>query len=328
MKNQEESHLIFTEIINGYSPINTDSFGELFIKHFSHFEALKTEKQYLYSLEEAKSKNLPTYIQRKKTLSIEGVWTKSDEDSIEETVGFITGLRERISKEFLLSKRKLLRREVVLAEKRLDAMFMKRDFLVGLTAEKYANRQSVFHQITNSFYSDEALKKPLEDLNDEETYEKLSAVYSVYKKRINLETIKNIAISSFFYSLFHMCGDNAYYFYGKPIIQLTTHQTELFNYGKYFKKIMSDYGEKIPKEMIDSPDDMIEFFEITKNVEASGILKDGEGEMGATSIVGATRDDMKMMGIDPSMIRNLGADIAKSGKTMLNKEDLMKLRGA
>ena len=90
---------------------------------------------------------------------------------------------------------------------------------------------------------------------------------------------------------------------------------------------MSQYGDKVPESMTESADDMLEFFEITKNVENSGILKDNGTEIGSTSIVGATKEDMKLMGIDQSMIRNLGDDIAKSGKTMLTKEDLMKMRG-
>lgn len=327
MKNPEEFHLAFSEILAGYSPTSDKVFGEIFVKHFSHFESLKTERQYKISLIEAKSKGLPTATERKKTILTEGGWTKKEEELVDDTTKFIIGIRERISKEFLLSKRKMLRREVFDAEKRLDALFMKRDYLMGLTAEKYANRQSIYHQITNSFYKNESLSERLSELDDEETYGRLSEIYYEYKKRISIDTIKNIAISSFFNSLFNMCGDNAYFFYGKPIIQLTTHQTELFNYGKFFKNQMSQYGDKVPESMTESADDMLEFFEITKNVENSGILKDNGTEIGSTSIVGATKEDMKLMGIDQSMIRNLGDDIAKSGKTMLTKEDLMKMRG-
>lgn len=329
MKNQDESHLIFSELLNCYSPYNSD-FGELFVKHLSHFESIKIEKQYIYSLQDAKSKNLLTNSDKQKTLIKEGHWTDKEETKINDTIKFITSMRETISKEFLLSKRRLLRREVADAEKRLNAILMKKDFLMGLTAEKYARQQSIHNQIVNSFYKNESLTEKFseDDMQDEDIYNKLIEIYNRHNDRININMIKNIAVSSFFTNLFYMCGDNAYYFYGKPIVQLTNYQTDLFSYGRYFKNLMGQYGDKLPKEMSDNPDDMIEFFEISRNVESSGILKEDEnGNGGSTSIMGATKEDLTVMGVDTSQIRTVADDMKKLGKSHLTKEDLMKLRG-
>jgi hypothetical protein len=330
MKPNEENYLIFSEIINGYSAIKNHELGEVFIKHASNFELLKSEKHYFYSLKEAVDKNLPTNSKREKDIISQGFWTNREEEKIADTIKFIQGLRENISKEYLLSQRKRLRREVANAEKTLDSLLMKKDYLIGLTAEKYAKRQSIYYQITDSFYKNETLTEKFapDELNDEEMYEKLCGIYECYNNRINIKTIRSIAISSFFMNLFIMCGDNAYFFYGKPIIQLTNFQSTLFTEGRYFKNLISQYGERIPKEMNDNPEDMMDFFEITHNVEKSGILKDdGSENVAATSLVGATKEDMILMGIDPSQIRSVSKDMAKLGKSMLNKEDLLKLRG-
>lgn len=329
MKNTEQSHIIFSEIINSYSPISDIHFGELFIKHFSHLESLRIEKQYLFSLNEAKKNNIPTNMERVKSIILDGSWTEKEEENINDTIKFITGIKESVSKEFLLSKRRMLKREISSAEKRLNTLLIKKDFFLGTTAEKFAHRQSTYHQIINSFYLDDKLTIKInpEELEDDNIYNNLLKLYGEYQDRVNQDIIKNISISSFFTNLFHMCADNAYYFYGKPIVQLTNHQSDLFLYGKYFKNLLSQYGDKLPTEMSENPDDMMEFFEISKNVEESGILKEDEnGGNSATSIMGATKEDLKIMGIDSSQIRSVADDMKKLGKDFLTKDDLYNLR--
>lgn len=329
MKGLDEIYLRFSEIISGFSPVNDDVFGEIFVKHTSYLDSLKTEKQYSYALKDARDKNLPLNSEKVKQLISQGFWATKDENYIDNTLKFINGMKETISKEFLLSKRKMLKKEVDRAEKQLEATILRKDFLLGLTAEKYARRQSIYHQIINSFYLDENLtiRLPEDKLNDDEVYNQLTDIYANYNNKLNIDIIKKIATSSFFINIFNMSGDNAYYFYGKPIVSLTGYQSDLFAYGRYFKGLMQQYGDRLPKEMSENPDDMIEFFEITQNVEKSGILKDdGQNNVAATSIVGATKQDLELMGVNPSQITSISKDLQKSGKTFLSKDELIKLK--
>ena len=41
-------------------------------------------------------------------------------------------------------------------------------------------------------------------------------------------------------SLFHLCNDNAYYFYGKYVKDLTVFQANLFSQSKYFKSLIQN----------------------------------------------------------------------------------------
>ncbi len=73
------------------------------------------------------------------------------------------------------------------------------------------------------------------------------------------------------------------------------------------------------------PDDMIEWFEINQNVEKSGILKGDDENGGGGSIVGATKKDYEMMGVDMSQMVDMSKKIREAGGT-LNKEQLMKMQ--
>ena len=330
MNSYEENHLVFSEIINCYSTSWDESIGEVYIKHPSHLDSIKVEKEYFYALEKAKTQKIPFNIEKEKSIFQQNLWTKQEEDSIKDNLKFIEGMRENISREFLISRRRLLKKELYDCEKRLDSLLMKKDFLMGFTAEKYARQQSIYYQVKNSFYKDEKLieKFSENELQDEDIYLKLIEIYNKYQKRINQDSIKNIAISPFFANLFYMAGDNAYYFFGLPVVKLTSHQSDLFMNGRYFKSLMEKYGNKLPEEMKQNPNDMIEFFEITQNVEKSGILEDDkDGNSSASSILGATKEDLRLMGVNPSQIQDIGKEIAKSKTGMLSKDDLYKMMG-
>ncbi len=325
MKSHEENHIIFSELICGYSPVIHKDFGELFVRHISHLESLKIEKQYLYALEEARKQDIPSYLDREKLILSDGLWTKKEEISIKDTKDFIQTLKGSLSNDYLFSRRNHLKKEISDAEQRLDTLLMKKDYLIGTTSEKYARQKSLYYQICNCFYRDDKLSDKLifNDI-DESEYDELVNIFNKYCERINHNTIKYISLSSFFTNIFYMCGDNAYYFYGKPIVELTNHQTELFMYGRYFKNQMQQFGDRLPKNMTE-PDDMIEWFEINQNVEKSGILKGDDENGGGGSIVGATKKDYEMMGVDMSQMVDMSKKIREAGGT-LNKEQLMKMQ--
>ena len=329
MKDSELSHLIFSELINGHSIEYSEKFGELYIKHQSHLDSIKVEKQYSYFYSKAIEQNIPTNNNKEKTILLEGLWTKKEQEDLNNTKEFIRGARENLSREYLFSKRKTWRKEILDSEKHLDALFIKKDYILGSTAEKYANQQAFHYQVVNSFYKDQEFKEKLEiDDTSNNEYEELVDLYNKYQDKFREESLKKIAISNFFTNLFYMCGDNAYYFYGRPIVNLTNHQTSLFMWGKYFKNLIGQYGDRIPKDMSENVDDTIEWFEITQNAEKSGILKEDENaDGGMGSIIGATKRDMEMLGIDTSRVMNIGKEIGKSGKGHLDKDDLFRMTG-
>ena len=329
MNSSEQNHIIFSEIINSYSSEINDKFGDVYIKHQSHLDSLKIERQYLYFLSKARAQNLPNNLEREKAIISDELWTKKEEDDLLNSKSFIQGLKDNLSREYLYSRRKIWRKEMLDAENKLRALIIKKDYLIGSTAEKYANKESFHYQVINSIFLDENLTKKIQiDDTSNEEYDELVNIYNRYLDRISGENIKKIAVSPFFTNIFYMAGDNAYYFYGKPIVSLTSHQTNLFLWGQHFKSLMGKYGDRLPKSMSETPDDMMDWFEITQSAEKAGILKEDENaDGGMMSIVGATKKDMEMLGIDSSSVVNIGKEISKTGKGILTKDDLFRMNG-
>ena len=54
----------------------------------------------------------------------------------------------------------------------------------------------------------------------------------------NDDQIKLISVCPFFMNNFSLCGDDAYAYFGKPIIELTNFQISLLNTAKYTKSLI------------------------------------------------------------------------------------------
>jgi aryl carrier-like protein len=115
--------------------------------------------------------------------------------------------------------------------------------------------------------------------------------------------------------------------YGKSIVYLTFYQIEIFGYAKYFKNQLSYAKHKPADEYFEDPDKLIEWLESSKNVEE--LLEktsNSKADTVSTSIIGATKEDLKKAGLDESNSISLTEEAKKRGGT-LSMEDLMKLHG-
>ena len=128
-------------------------------------------------------------------------------------------------------------------------------------------------------------------------------------------------------SNYYLCKDNPFIFFGKPIVQLTYHQTDLFAYGRYYKHILQDMKNPPSQEVMQDPDRLLELYEIEKNQEER--MGDKETTGTASTVVGATAEDLEALGMtkeaDPGAI-DLNEEMRKKGGN-LSMEDLIKLHG-
>ena len=89
---------------------------------------------------------------------------------------------------------------------------------------------------------------------------------------------------------------------------------------------MSDTKNKPPEDIVNDPDKLIEWADANRNAqEVLEKTKDEEGS--ASSLVGATPEDLKHLGID---VQTDGISLEKAAAEKggsLNMEDLMKLHG-
>ena len=133
---------------------------------------------------------------------------------------------------------------------------------------------------------------------------------------------------SFFCNYFYLCDDNPQIFYGKPVVDLTFYQAEMFTYGRYFKNLAQESKGSPPEEIRNDPDKLIEFYEVRRNADEildKASQKTGE-KMGASSLVGATKEDLEALGYNES--GGGSVDLAKiadeKGGTM-NMDDFIEI---
>ena len=92
--------------------------------------------------------------------------------------------------------------------------------------------------------------------------------------------------------------------------------------------MLENSESKPPENILDDPEKIVEWFESTKSAKETLDKSKNAGQEGsATSLVGATKEDLKRLGLDnPNETVNLAKKAAEKGGK-LNMDDMMKLHG-
>ena len=327
--------LMFVDILNGYSSIDTESYGAVFIKHFNSFEIGELEKYKKFYFEKAKEAKILTKKEKEDFIIKNGYWTEEKDKKIRELTSFIANLKSTKSKLPFEKQRKEIQDQIDKEKRQLDLLEVHKKQLIGLTAEEYSNKKLNDFYIFRSFFADGECTKKLftkEDYNDLEEKE-VNYLVSIYNQNIEAITeknIKKICLSPFFLNMFFLCNDNAYEFYGQPIVKLTFNQINLFNNGKYFKNMIQNSETKPPQELYQNPEELLEWMEkrseAEKLMEKSGKNLKGNSDTSNTMLFGASKKDLKDMGLDKNVV-NLGDIAKKKGKETLDMNDMLEIMG-
>ncbi len=326
MKPSQDYHILFSEILNGFSLLVHSFYGDIYLKHFSYLEIGNLDSKYNSFFQQARNKGYPTYKDREEFILKEKLWTQSDESDLVSYDKMLSNLRISHSKDYLHSRRKMYKKQIEDNEQFLNRLIFKKDFYIGNTAEKWASRQLTYYKITNSYFKDLTCKEKLinneEELDNDDIYFELIKLHNENQEKFNQETVKRLALSPFFCGIFYLSEDNAFNFYGKPIVNLTNYQVDLFQMSKYFKHILSN-NPNIPAEVKSNPEELIEWITLQTNAKEQKIIGDDTKE-GNMSIVGATKDDYKRLGIQISDDKKMREALRKHGGN-LTKEQLFEL---
>ena len=311
---------LFSEIINGYSVVKHSFFGNLYLKHFSYADTGEMENIYANFFEEARLNNIPTYKEQEEYIIKENLWTEKDELDILQQESFLSTIRLNYSKEYLNSRRAGVKKTIEDAEVKVNALKLRKDSFISKTAESYANQKSFLHRVSQSFFKDRKLTELINQDIDDDNYEELSKLFYHSNNKLCVENIKKISISTFFINIFHISDNNIYHFYGKPIIELTNYQIDLFSWGKYFKHMMSEHGNFIPSHVQENPDKFMDWIDMRKNAKDARVLGD-ENDGGSMSIVGANKGDYEILGLQITDNTKLRQKMKEKGG-ILTKDDL------
>ena len=320
--------VVFSEVLRGYTLAET-SFGKVKIKHFNNFDSAELDIKNRAFYEKAVASGLPSRKERIDYLLKENIWTEEKNKKIIQAKSFVVGLQQSKGKTFIQSHLDQINKQIEERQLELSKMELEKEELIGFTAEAYSARRINEHYMYNAFMTAEDkylfTREEFEELR-ESTVTELIATYNESTQKFSSDKLKKISVSSFFTNMFYLCENNAHIFFGKPLVELTFYQLELFGYGRYYKTMLDNSDKKPPEDIMSSPDKLVEWFESTQS--AKEVLdKTDQGEGTASSLVGATKEDLKRLGLDnPNETISLAKKAAaKGGK--LTMEDMMKLHG-
>jgi len=327
---RQELKLVFSEIVEGYSLTRSELFGDLKIKHINNYDSAKTDIKNNYYFEKAVSQGLPKREEKLEYLIKEKLWDSEKDKEADRLKEMLKGMNRTKSKLFLQTQIDAIKKDIVDNEIKLSNILAEKESVIGFTAEEYANRRINEYYMHISILDEEGKQLFGENEFDELEQDQVNDIMRVYEKnnrKFKAEILKKISLADFFTNIFYLCEDNVFNFYGKPVIDLTFYQIEIYSYGRYFKSIIQNSEEKIPDHIVEDPDKLIEWAESSKNVKEVLEKTSGDAESGASSIMGATKQDLAKAGIDENQdVIDLSQKAQEKGGR-LTMEDMMKLHG-
>ena len=314
---------IIVEIFDGFSVLDS-SLGPIYIKHFHQLDTRKIlGKRKLY-IAQAEERGLLTENSILKMLFQDGMWDDKSEKEIQEKKKFIENLKNSISKIVLPSKRKEHKKLIDLEISKLNALSLEREKLIGLTAEKYAERKVNKEFFESLLFLDEAFKtSPFEDLDyqDIETAKELTDLEGKFFNRMNDENISKAVLSPFF-SPYMPYSEDVLNMFGEPLKNLTAFQLKMISYARSFLNIFKNSQKEIPDHIAKDPDLLIDFYNSQKTENNTK----NQGQSDATTYFGANRNDIEQLKNDDQEAIILTDEIKKKGGS-LNMKDMMDLHG-
>lgn len=332
------------EILNGYSPVSSPTFGKIFVKHFSNLDNSEIEEKYSEIYQLAVENELPTLEIREKEILEGPYWKEEKNRRIKDLETFIPNLRLSKTKLIRDADKNAIQKQINDAEDELLKLKLIKNTLVGVTAETFTNRKVNEFFIYQAIFTSPELKTKRftqEDYDelDESVIHELVQVYNKSLEKFNEQTIKKVALTPNFSNSFYLCNDDPLVFYGRPVIQLTFYQIDLFANAKYFKAMIQNAGQKVPQEILNDPEKLVDWFNTTQNSQKlineaeNSLAKTGKESsgVGGIALVGLSSSEAKKIGINDGgmspMDKAIKAKIARGEPGILSMEEVIKING-
>lgn len=319
----------FRDIKNGFSEIKVLE-NLFYLKHLSLEDQVDIDQIYDYYFNEAKSRGVPTNDETLKRLIEEKQWSNRQESLIKQEEDFIENLNKQKKVLYLRSEIQRLNTDIESAQKRLNDLKNTKASFFNRTAESYAEERVNDFYILKCLYKDKklnqaAFEESQFDNIDSETLTCIIKQYSEVYKNINDNTIQFLVLQDFF-NLYMPFAENPTEFYGKSVSELTYNQIKLLIYARFFKNVFQQ-NDKMPQEIKNDPDKIIDYVNANENAKKA-IENKNNKENQATSIVGATSEDLEYIGLKTKGQKTLSlADEAKKKGGSLSMDDMMKIFG-
>lgn len=325
MESNKYRHL-FKEIVDGFSAYYIGE-KKRYIKHQSQSDVVDFEKTYDLHFNRAKDRGLPTEKEIFLNLKEEGIWLPSDDSEIETQKFYVKNLIKNKRNIVLKSATERINQQIKDAEKKLNDLITKKENLVSNSCEKYALNRANDSYMFNSFYKTSDLSEPLYTQEEFEYIEpkKVTAlvkIYNQFHEKFSEKNIQNLAIQDF-YKIYYSFSESTIDFFGSPVVKLNNFQLNLLIYTRIFKNIF-ETNDDIPEKIKKDPEALLDY---ANSSEAREEMKEKiKDPSSASTIVGATQEDLQELGVNPSSQNSLH-DAAKKKGGSLSMKDLMNLGG-
>ena len=352
-KYQQVYRPIYSDILAGFSVISfnlldEDGSKKYYIKHLKETDYGSLEFLVESYEHEARARGLITEEEQLESLNHMNVWTTKDETELVELRNEIKNLNVQISSAYVKSQRAPLEKILEKKKKELELLAPQRDELFTITIDSYVEKKKNEEILRLSFFDDQEFKNLSfsEDDYGELTHNEYADLVMSFNKKIEMFSdhhLSKLALLPFFINSIFLCKSNPFIFYGKPVVDLTVHQSELFSKGMFYKSVL-EQGHKPPDSFYDDLDKLVNWYEIKGKSKSGpqnpngGIHMDGnikkvsdmEGQ--GVSYVGATKEEMqdiaKQQGLGTRDLATEAEKLKKElGKDTLSIEDMARLHG-
>lgn len=321
-----------TAILMGYTVTMFES-RKVFIKHFGPIDSLETDYQYNLAYDSAIKKGLKCEKDKLEELNKEGLWTHKDEETVKEKFIALTQMYKTKSKLHVPSQVAAMTENIKKSEDAYRQLKNTREQLLRHTAEKKGEKRAEDYYIYSSFFNNKELTdsffvESFDDVDGDLLLDLKRLYYKAFENILN-DKIKYVALTKEFLDLVYM-AERPYEILGKPYVQYTFFQTDLINLGRLYKHILSS-DTTIPEAIKSDPEKLETWWETSQNaknlLEKRGKVEIGDG---VNTMVGMSSKELKEMYGEHSVVSmdtQIKEAAAKSGKSVLNINDLMKIKG-
>jgi len=289
----------YKDILVGFSIVNFKD-QQIYVKHFKEDDIGEIEERAKKIEEEAASMGLVPEKEYLEFLKEEGHWTQEDEDrylnakqAVDDTVAH---MKKIVIPDQIKEFKKILEEK----NKELAEVYKERNQLVGVSLEKYIDKKSNENYILYALYKDKEFKElffspeEFEEMDQNE----LASLIEVYNEKMvtyREDNIKRIAVNSFFLNPFFISEGDPVKFFGRPVLELTVYQMNLYSRGKYYKSIIQE-GKTPPEHYYNDEHEGIEklvnWYDNTFNImqqEAKNAEEQAKANSNARSTGGRSR---------------------------------------
>tara|TARA_Y100000004_G_scaffold160253_1_gene187572 strand:- start:997 stop:1989 length:993 start_codon:yes stop_codon:yes gene_type:complete len=317
---------IFRDIVAGSSKI-THNNQAAYLKHLSVFDQVDIEDIKILYYEKAKKRGLPTQSESLKRLEEEGLWTSADEGKIKEQEDYLKHAETSKKQLYLKAEIDRANEEIEQSKKKILELESQKSALLGQTCEKYSESRISDHYIIKSLYKDPELKQTYYSENEVDNMSRaeMASIVKLYNHAYSSfddNKIQKVTLQDFYQPYLAFC-ENVQNMFSKPLFELSLNQVKLVIYSRMFKNIFENYP-KIPDRIKADPEKIFDY--VNAQEKAKDNLKNMDKD-GASTIVGAKKEDYDYLGIEGSQENSLSAKLKEKGGKMDMKDLMQVLKG-